>query len=280
MTERARAIGWSLCFLAGGYLVSLLALRSIPPLALLTGPDGPLWLALVQGVLLLAVFGVFSWLIGARALGLTAGDFGLQPVGRGLRGFGWGFLLGGGLAAVAMALATLLGRAAWRPDGGTPGQWLAAAGATGLVLFPAALAEEVMFRGVPLIALSRAFGRVPAIAVLALLFAVGHLWNPGITGLAAANIAIAGVFLGLAFFAPGGLWTATGAHLGWNLAIAALAAPVSGLPLPMPGIDYVAGEPGWLTGGSFGPEGGALAALCLIGGAALAARRGTRERVA
>ena len=143
------------------------------------------------------------------------------------------------LAALAMVLAVAAGRATWHEDGGAVSSWLVSVLATGAVLLPAALAEELMFRGVPLVALSRAFGRIPAIVGLSLLFGLGHLSNPGVTGLAVANIAIAGVFLGLAFFTPGGLWTSTGAHLGWNLALAALAAPVSGLPLPMPWLDYL-----------------------------------------
>ena len=139
--------------------------------------------------------------------------------------------------------------------------------------FTSALAEELAFRGVPLLALSRALGRLPAIGVLAAGFALAHLANPSVTPLALANIALAGVFLSLAFFTPGGLWTSTGAHFGWNLTLAGLGAPVSGLPLPGRWLDYAPGGPEWLTGGGFGPEGGALASLCLLGGTWIVARR-------
>jgi hypothetical protein len=115
---------------------------------------------------------------------------------------------------------------------------------------------------------------------LALLFGAAHLWNAGITPLALANIALAGVFLGLAFFTPGGLWTSTGAHLGWNLTLAGLAAPVSGLLFPIPWLDYSARGPAWLTGGGFGPEGGIIASLCLTAGAILAGRRSARGGIA
>jgi hypothetical protein len=86
------------------------------------------------------------------------------------------------------------------------------------------------------------------------------------------NIAVAGIFLSLAFYSPGGMWTAVGAHLGWNATLAALAAPVSGLPFDIPYIDYRSGGPGWLTGGAFGPEGGLLATVALTATAALVAR--------
>jgi hypothetical protein len=79
------------------------------------------------------------------------------------------------------------------------------------------------------------------------------------------NIALAGIFLGVAFYAPGGMWTAFGAHLGWNATLAALDAPVSGLPFSIPLIDYRAGDPVWLSGGGFGPEGGLLATGAITG---------------
>jgi hypothetical protein len=44
----------------------------------------------------------------------------------------------------------------------------------------------------------------------------------------------------------------------------------------MPWLDYLAEGPAWLTGSGFGPEGGALGALCLLAGVALTARRSTK----
>jgi membrane protease YdiL (CAAX protease family) len=277
LSGRARALGWSAAFVIGGFLLSVPLLMGLSGIERLASPGGALWLAALQSVVLLVVFGLLTWVIGVRVLRLGSGDFGVRPVRRGAAGFGWGLLAGAALAGLAMALAAVIGLAVWQGDGGSPASWLVTVGATAMVLLPAALAEELIFRGVPLVVLSRAFGRTPAIVALALLFGLGHIWNPSVTPLALANIAIAGIFLGFAFFAPGGLWTATGAHLGWNLSLAALAAPVSGLPLPMPWLDYFAMDPAWLTGGSFGPEGGVIGALCLILGTALAARRATRE---
>jgi hypothetical protein len=96
-----------------------------------------------------------------------------------------------------------------------------------------------------------------------LVFALFHSLNPGVTPLGLGNIALAGIFLGVAFYAPGGLWTAFGAHLGWNATLAALDAPVSGLPFDIPYLDYCAGSPVWLSGGRFGPEGGLMATVAI-----------------
>jgi len=54
--------------------------------------------------------------------------------------------------------------------------------------------------------------------------------------------------------------------------LAALDAPVSGVPFRIPLLDYVPGDPVWLTGGRFGPEGGLSSTLALTI-AVLVARR-------
>jgi membrane protease YdiL (CAAX protease family) len=169
--------------------------------------------------------------------------------------------------------------ASWVPDQGTVTAWLGQSAKSALVLLPAAAWEELAFRGVPLVLLAAAFGRVPAVLLTAAAFAVLHGLNPSLTPLGLANIGLAGIFLAVAFWAPGGIWTAIGAHLGWNAVMASLDAPVSGLPFAMPFIDYAPGAPAWLTGGSFGPEGGVLATLT-IAGATGAARYWQRKEVA
>lgn len=278
MSRRLRAAGWSLLYLVGGVALSIPVLRRVQAFVS-PGPNAPLRVAGVQTLVLLAIFGGLTWLIGSRVLRFPATAYGLVPVGRGIRRFGWGLAAGVGLGALAMVAAVATGGAAWREDGGSVASWIGTVARTAVVLLPAALVEELMFRGVPMVALSGALGRLPAIAILATLFGLGHLLNPGVTPLAVLNIIVAGLWLGAVFFTPGGLWTATGAHAGWNLALAALAAPVSGLPFPMPWLDYLPGGPTWLTGGGFGPEGGVLATLCLASGL-WAASRSTREDAA
>jgi hypothetical protein len=116
---------------------------------------------------------------------------------------------------------------------------------------------------VPLVILAAAAGRGTAVVAVAVGFALAHLTNPNVTGLGLGNIALAGVLLGLAFYAPGGIWTATGVHLGWNALLACLDTPVSGVPFRIPLLDYRPGGPSWLTGGGFGPEGGLAATIAL-----------------
>jgi membrane protease YdiL (CAAX protease family) len=171
-----------------------------------------------------------------------------------------------------LAIAALVGGAEWTSDQGTVADYLMAAGTTALALAPAALSEEALFRGVPLVLLAGALGRGTAVVVVAIAFALAHFANPNVTMLGIGNIALAGVFLGLAFYAPGGIWTAWGVHLGWNAVLAALDTPVSGVPFRIPYLDYEPGDPAWLTGGAFGPEGGLSSTLALTI-AVLVARR-------
>jgi membrane protease YdiL (CAAX protease family) len=276
---RARALGWALAFLGGGFSSSVAIVRLFPFDARLATPGGALSFALLQTVVLLSVFGTLTWVAG-RQLGLRAADFGLRPIRRGARGFFRGLSLGAGLGALAMAAAVPIGGAAWRLAGGSFWGWLQAAGVLAVVFFPAAFAEELAFRGVPLVVLSRAAGRWAGLLGLGLLFGLAHLFNPGATPLGIVNIMLAGVFLGLVFLSGGGLWSSTGAHLGWNLTLASLGATVSGLPLPLPALSYVPGHPVWLTGGSFGPEGGVVATLCLLLGCLLVGRHLDREPLA
>jgi len=232
---------------------------------------------LVQGTAQLAGFLLATGMIGKWALGWSFRDLrwtrGRTALTGALRGLG----LGAGAAALAVVAAVLMGAAFWSADRGGVGDYVAQVGKTAAVLAPAALSEEVMFRGLPLVLLAGVMGRWPALVLVAgVIFSLLHGLNPGVTPLAYCNIALAGVLLGVTFFAPGGIWTAFGAHLGWNVMLAALDAPVSGMPFTIPLLDYHAGNPVWLSGGRFGPEGGALATLALAG-ALFIARRWTRE---
>jgi uncharacterized protein len=273
-----KAIGWSIAFVVLTFLI--VGLLSLGAALLLTGSmdaaiawlggTGPGPLLLQAGTVILST-ALFTWLIGMRVLGMTPADL-RYTVGRGGSGFVLGGVVGALAAGVALAVAVVLGAAEWTRDQGTLLDYLQAAATTVLVLAPAALSEEVLFRGVPLLLLASALGRGTAIVLIAVAFALAHLDNPNVTPLAIGNIALAGVFLGLAFYAPGGIWTAWGAHLGWNAMLAALDAPVSGVPFRIPFLDYVAGDPAWLTGGRFGPEGGLSSTLALTI-AVLVARR-------
>jgi len=224
---------------------------------------GPLSI-LVGGLSQLFGFGFGTWYAGFRLLALDRFQLRWLPARAGLPGLAGGLAIGSAAAAIALLGAVLLAHSRWSRDAGGLVDYLVSVVKTALVLAPAALSEEVMFRGIPLVLLAAVLGRGTALVLVAgLLFAFFHGLNPGVTSLGLGNIALAGIFLGLTFYAPGGIWTAFGAHLGWNATLAALDAPVSGLPFNIPLLDYRPGSPVWLSGGKFGPEGGLMATIAI-----------------
>lgn len=280
--ERAsplKALGWTGLFLAIGFALTIVL--SILAMSLDGGvgarAESPRNLAIQTAAGLLA-YGFLTWAIGLRVLHLTLNDLRWTPLSGAGRGFGLGFLLGATPALLALGLSLVVGKAAFTRDQGGLESYLRQISLTALLLAPAALLEEIMFRGVGQVVLARAIGRLPAILCLSGTFALAHVLNPNGTALGLLNIALAGILLGVAFYAPGGIWTAWGVHLGWNIALAALDAPVSGLPFKIPAVDYVPGGPSWLTGGSFGPEGGLLATVAITLATGVAWRWTGKER--
>jgi membrane protease YdiL (CAAX protease family) len=191
---------------------------------------------------------------------------------------GWRALLTG-LAAgslailVPSALLVASGRLRLEPQPGTE-SWGATAVVALVMLAPSAFAEELAMRGYLFTVLRDAIRARGAIAVTSVIFALLHLFNPGPTVLSTAMVALAGVFLASVRLATGSLYAAFVAHLAWNFAQAGvLHSPVSGLSLPAPGYRAVDTGPTWLTGGSWGPEGGLGAAAGMLVATFLLLRR-------
>lgn len=137
----------------------------------------------------------------------------------------------------------------------------------GALLFVAALAEEAAFRGYPLQTMTRAGLMWLGVIVTSVAFGSGHLWNPNVVpGVTLANTALAGIWLAAAYLKTRSLWFPLGVHWGWNWALG----PIFGLPIsgtrlfsnPILKGDDVG--PAWLTGGSYGIEGGVACTIALI----------------
>ena len=135
-----------------------------------------------------------------------------------------------------------------------------------LLFIIAAAYEELLFRGYPLQTLIRSLPAFVPVVLFATLFGLAHLSNPNHTKLATINTALAGIWLGVAYLKTRSLWFPTALHFSWNWTMGAIyGLPVSGLRLPAQSL-LVASDSGpeWLTGGSYGPEGGVAAAAILI----------------
>lgn len=154
-------------------------------------------------------------------------------------------------------------------DGAATGAsaWMATALRLAVLLAPAALWEELVFRGYLWTVAETAGGVRVARYSTALAFGLVHLQNPGAGVWSLVLVTVAGLCLGAIREQTGSLAAAWMAHLLWNWTMAAvLHVPVSGLGFDAPGYRTVVDGPEWWTGGAWGPEGGG-AALLLLGGA-------------
>lgn len=126
-----------------------------------------------------------------------------------------------------------------------------------------ALAEELVFRGYILNNMMQSINPWAALACSAVLFAVAHISNPGITSVAVVNLLLAGLLLGINYIYTRNLWFAIFFHFSWNFIQGpVLGYEVSGLPLQSILQPELKG-PWWLTGTTFGFE-GSFIATCLF----------------
>ena len=137
-----------------------------------------------------------------------------------------------------------------------------------LVFIPAAAAEEIVFRGYPLQTMTRAHLAWVGLILTSILFAWVHLSNPNVVpGFTLVNTTLAGIWLGVAYLRTRSLWFPLGIHWSWNWMMGAvLGLPVSGIEklTPEPLLRATDAGPAWLTGGTYGIEGGAACTIALV----------------
>ncbi len=214
--------------------------------------------ALIAGILCTRWLEGLPW----HALGLS-----LQPGW--IRDLSIGSIIGAASLALAAGIAFAAGGIRFAASGKAifpeVGRTLIVSAALFIV---AALAEEALFRGYPLQTMTRAGLAWLGILFTSLPFAAVHLKNPNVVqGFTFINTALAGVWLATAYLRTRNLWFPLGLHWAWNWAMGSLfGLPVSGIteiaPHPLlHGFDY---GPVWLTGGSYGIEGGAACTITLL----------------
>jgi hypothetical protein len=131
--------------------------------------------------------------------------------------------------------------------------------------------EELMFRGYLFQTFVEGTNKVIATVTISVLFALAHANNPNASTFGLVNVGLAGIWLSIAYFRTESLWLPIGLHFSWNFFQGFVySMPVSGTTSMKEQIGTaIINGPEWLTGGSFGPEGGALATVILIAGTAL-----------
>ncbi|MBI5932106.1 MAG: CPBP family intramembrane metalloprotease [Chloroflexi bacterium] len=189
--------------------------------------------------------------------------------------YGRGFLFGALMFAGAVAILAAFGSVQLE-QGDPSAQGFPALGAVPLVLIGWIVqggAEEVLMRGWALPVIGARTRPWIGLLVSSVLFALLHLLNPGLSVIAMVNLALFGVFAGLYAMREGSLWGISALHAVWNWVQGNFFGfEVSGTTANG-GTVFNLMETGadWLTGGSFGPEGGVAVTLVLVLGTAFLA---------
>ena len=143
---------------------------------------------------------------------------------------------------------------------------LAYGGGFFLILFLAAANEELVFRGYPFQKLVDSLGPTVAVVLASVCFGLVHLGNPGHTLFSTINTMLVGVPLSIAYLRTRALWMPVGIHFAWNYVQGFIfGLPVSGFRLPASVLNPRGHGGAWLTGSAYGPEGGLLCTIVVVG---------------
>lgn len=223
------------------------------------GHISPALLRLVAFAVLFASFLFLARVVEHRPKPLS--HIGL-PIRRGiLRELAIGLLLGAGMVQLGVVLIRFHGAVHFTMTGGALASPLAAA-FTRLAL--AAMTEELAFRGYPFQKLVDSVGAPLAVALLSILFGLLHWYNPHATVTSTANTVLVGILFAVAYLRTRALWLPWGIHFAWNFTLGVVfGLPVSGLDLSTWAQGSAIG-PVWLTGGSYGIEGGISGTIAIF----------------
>ena len=182
--------------------------------------------------------------------------------------YGRGFLFGALMFGGAVGILAIFGSVAFE-QGDPTQQGIAALGGVVLVLIGWVVqggAEEALIRGWALPVIGARYKPWIGLLVSSLIFAGLHGLNPGLSVFALINLALFGVFAGLYAMREGSLWGISALHSVWNWVQGNFFGfEVSGTNAGG-GTLFNLMETGedWLTGGTFGPEGGAAVTIVLL----------------
>jgi membrane protease YdiL (CAAX protease family) len=249
--------GWRALVFFGVYWITLVLLQFPAVVLQLLLQKGASGFDFRLGTLIAALGALLATWICVSVERVPFTSVGLLMDRRWFRDFLWGSLGGIAIMAVTALAIFLAGGFHWTMDpNGTLLKIF-----TGIPFFLlVAVHEEVLFRGYPFQRLMADLGPWPAQILIAVLFALSHRANPGMTGpirlWAFLNIGLAGVLLGVCYVKTRSLALPIGLHLGWNWAQGCLLGfNVSGTSVTHgPWMPVFSNKPQWLMGGPFGLE--------------------------
>ncbi len=221
----------------------------------------------VNSSISLALAIILGWLFGRTLEGLPFRALGAAFTSGWLRNLLAGLAAGALTITFAVVPAVAGGGIAflYNPLGGYA---IARSLAISFVVFALAAAfEEALFRGYILQTFARSGLAWLAIVLTSVFFGAVHLGNPNINVIAAINTVLAGVWFSVAYLKTRDLWFVWGMHFMWNWVQGSIfGIEVSGLTsiTNAPLLLEVDTGPSWLTGETYGIEGGILCTIALV----------------
>lgn len=219
---------------------------------------------LVFQVINFLIFLFASWVMG-RIEGRNVALYGL-PWWKMFRGQFWqGVLIG--FAAITVLLAMMRAAGVFHfgglaLHGADIWKW---AGIYSLVFLLVGLREEFRSRGYLQYTLSLGIGFWPAALLSAALFGYGHHGNSGEDWIGLFNAGVFGLLACFLLRRTGNLWMPIGLHLAFDWGETYFYGVAnSGQKLPGNLMESSSSGPGWLSGGTVGPEGSVLCTLLIV----------------
>ncbi|MFN0277268.1 MAG: lysostaphin resistance A-like protein [Pyrinomonadaceae bacterium] len=211
---------------------------------------------------------ILGWLYGRLFEGLPYSALGFSFRGKWFLHFSAGCVLGTLTFVSAIIVALMSGGLSLSINRESAVLAIVTTLLTTIVIFAVgALSEETLFRGYLLQTFTRSNLTPIGIGLTSTLFAFAHNANPDVSSISLFNTFLAGVWFAVAYLKTRDLWFPLGIHLMWNW----LQGPVFGINVsgiaefsPDPILRTTDAGPSWLTGGSYGIEGGVACTFALI----------------
>jgi len=195
-----------------------------------------------------------------RALGVAFTDGWIKH-------FGIGLTLGAATLAFAVLIASIFGGVRFALNDSDGAAAIAASIGLSFLIFAVASAfEEALFRGYILQTFARSGLAWLAILLTSVFFGAVHLGNPNANLISTLNTILAGVWFGVAYLKTRDLWFVWGLHLMWNWMQGSIfGIEVSGLTeiTTSPLLREIDSGPTWLTGETYGLEGGIVCTIAI-----------------
>lgn len=217
----------------------------------------------LQNVLIIIAVLVASFVLARFFDKRPFASIGLGLHGKWIRELSIGLLMGAAFISIIVFIQLLAGCVRLNWSGFSGPVLLQECLPYALLFITVGFQEELLFRGYLLQSLAEGIGKVWATVIMSIPFGILHFFNEGGTAVGAIATGVAGILLCIAYFRTRSLWLPIGIHITWNFTMSWIfGLPVSGEQLPDPLLQGTVGDPIWLSGGQFGPEG---SVLCFIG---------------